>query len=142
MALLRGSTAAWQPNIGWQLCGSRVVREQRVLRACRTFVQAGWWQWTLAESRQSYVRGVALSRETPKLQQVYESLLVKWHQYRALLPSCDTRCWRAELGVRHADWRREATAVIAKPASALLYDTALWYLVWVCGRVGVCFVVG
>ena len=44
--------------------------------------------------------------------------------------------------MRHADFRREATAVIAKAASALLYDTAVWYLVWVCGRVGVCFVVG
>ena len=28
---------------------------------------------------------------------------------RALLLSCDTRCWRPELGVRHADLRREAT---------------------------------
>ena len=41
--------------------------------------------------------------------------------------------------MRHADLRREATAVIAKAASALLYDTAVWYLVWVNGRVGVCF---
>ena len=37
--------------------------------------------------------------------------------------------------MRHANLRRETTAVIAKPASALLYDTAVWYLVWVCGRV-------
>ena len=44
--------------------------------------------------------------------------------------------------MRHADLRREATAVIAKPASALLHDTAAWYLVWVFGRVGVCLVVG
>ena len=44
--------------------------------------------------------------------------------------------------MRHVDLRREATAVIAKAASALLYDIAVWYLVWVCGRVGVCFVVG
>ena len=50
-------------------------------------------------------------------------------------------CWRAELGVRHADLRREAPGVGAKAASALLYDTAVWYLAWVCGRVGVCFVV-
>ena len=41
-----------------------------------------------------------------------------------------------------ADLRREATAVIAMAASALLYDTAVWYLVWVCERMGVCFVVG
>ena len=44
--------------------------------------------------------------------------------------------------MHHADLRREATAVIAKPASALLYDTDVWYLVWVCGRVGVGFVMG
>ena len=39
--------------------------------------------------------------------------------------------------MRHADLRREATAVIAKAASTLLYDTAVWYLVWVwaCGCV-------
>ena len=44
--------------------------------------------------------------------------------------------------MRHADLRRVATAVIAvKPASALLYDIAVWYLVWVCGRLGMCFVV-
>ena len=48
----------------------------------------------------------------------------------------------SEARVPHADLRREATAVIAKEASALLYDTAVWYLVRVCGRVGVCFVVG
>ena len=37
--------------------------------------------------------------------------------------------------MRHdADLRREATAVIAKPASVLFFDTAVWYLVWVCGH--------
>ena len=60
-------TAVWQSKIGWQLCASRDHREQHVLRARRTLVQAGWWRWTLAESRQSYVCGVALSREPPKL---------------------------------------------------------------------------
>ena len=29
-----------------------------------------------------------------------------------------------------ADLRQEATAAIAKAESALLYDTAVWYLVW------------
>ena len=42
----------------------------------------------LAESRQSYVRGVALSREPPKLQQA-QPLLAAWDRDRALLPSCD-----------------------------------------------------
>ena len=55
---------------------------------------------------------------------------------RAILPSCDTRCWRAELGMRHADLLREATAVIPKLALALCI--ILLYLVWVCGRVAVC----
>ena len=40
---------------------------------------------------------------------------------RALLPSCDIRCWRTELEMRHADQRRAAAAagIEAKPASAL-----------------------
>ena len=50
----------------------------------------------LAESRQSYGRRVTLRREPPKLQQA-QPLLAAWDRYRALLPSCDTRCWRAEL---------------------------------------------
>ena len=40
-----------------------------------------------------------------------------------------------ELRMRAADLRREAIAVITKPAPVLLYDTAVWYLVWVCGCV-------
>ena len=35
--------------------------------------------------------------------------------------------------MRHADVWREGSAMIAKAASALLYDTVVWYLVWVCG---------
>ena len=51
-----------------------------------------------------------------------------------------TRCWRGEIEMRCADLRREVAAVIAaKPASALLYDTAVWYargmVVWACGCV-------
>ena len=93
----------------------------------------------LAESRQSYVRGVALSREPPKLQQG-QPLLAAWHRDRALLPSCDTHCWRAELGMRHADLLREATAGIAKPASApcMILQCDTWYgcvAVWPCGCV-------
>ena len=62
--------AVWQSKICWHLCAPRVPREQRVLRARRTLVQAGWWRWTLAESRQSYVCGVAINLEPAKLQQV------------------------------------------------------------------------
>ena len=56
-------------EIGWQLCASRVLREQCVLRSRRTFVQAGWWPWAYpkaakatflalhsADSRHSYSR--------------------------------------------------------------------------------------
>ena len=90
----------------------------------------------LAESRQSYVRGVALSRESPKLQQA-QPMLAAWDRDRALLPSCDTRCWRAELGMRHADLLREATAGIAKAASApcKILKCGTWYgcvAVWPC----------
>ena len=41
--------------------------------------------------------------------------------------------------MRHADWRREATAVITRAASVLLYDTAAWYLP---GMGGFCGVMG
>ena len=93
----------------------------------------------LAESRQSYVRGVALSRGPPKLQQA-QPLLAAWDRYRALLPSCDTRCWRPELGTRHADWLRKAPAGIATPASApcMILQCGTWYgcvAVWPCGCV-------
>ena len=123
------------------LCFARSLRATRASRATnlRPSVLVAL---DLAESRQSYVRGVALSREPSKLQQDVDVVGKIASIKRALLLlSCDTCCWRAELGVRHADLRREATAVIAKAASALLYDTAVWYLVWVCGRAGVCFVV-
>ena len=44
--------------------------------------------------------------------------------------------------MHHADLRGEATAVIAKAAPALLYDTAVWYLVWACGTWYGCVVPG
>ena len=48
-----------------------------------------------------------------------------------------TRCWRAELGVRHARLRREATAVTAKAACCccMILLCGTWYGcvgVWVC----------
>ena len=75
--ILRYGSRKW---VGSSVCASCVFREQRVLRARRTLVPADWWLSTnprpsglvalgLAESRQSYVRGVVLSRELPKLQQ-------------------------------------------------------------------------
>ena len=102
-------------EIGWQLCASRAFSASNGSTNPRPseLVALG-----LAESRQSYVRGVALSREPPKLQQA-QTLLAAWNRYRALLPFCDTRCWRAELEMRHADLLREATAVIATPAQRL-----------------------
>ena len=111
----------------------------------------------LARDEPSFKRvgGVGLSRKPPKLRSwrctqpkaakatVGVAIVGKMASItRAAAVTCDRRCWRAELGVCHADLRLAATAVIAKPASALLFDTAVWNLVWVCGRVGVCFVVG
>ena len=42
---MREYTAVWQSKIGWRLCASRVLREQRVLRARRNLVLAGCWRW-------------------------------------------------------------------------------------------------
>ena len=123
-------------EIGWQVCASRFLREQR-----------------LDESSSQRVGGFGLSRKPPKLRSwsctqpraakatAGAAVVAAWDRDRALLPSCDTRCWRAELGMRHADFLRQATAGIAKPASAPCIITAVWYLVWVCGRVAVwvCF---
>ena len=57
-----------------------------------------------------------------------------------LRPSCDTRCWRAKLGMRHAVLLREAPAGITKPASApcMILQCGTWYgcvAVWSCGCV-------
>ena len=109
-------------EIGWQLCASRLLREQR-----------------FDEPSSQRVGGSGLSRKPPKLQQA-QPLLAAWDRYRTLLPSCDTRCWRAELGMRHADMLREATAVIATPASApcMILQCGAWYgcvAVWPCGCV-------
>ena len=108
-----------------------------MLRARRTLVQAGWWRW--AQQKAAKATFVALhSAESPKS---YSRRSCCWQNgignTRAVAVVCDTHCRRAELGVRHADSQREATAVIAKPASVLLYDTAVWYLVcvWACGCV-------
>ena len=124
-------------EIGWQLCASRCLREQWLDEP--SFQRVG--ALGLAKNRQSYVRGVALSREPPKLQQA-QPLLAAWDRDRALRPSCDTRCWRAELGMRHADLLRAATAGIAKPASApcMILQCGTWYgcvAAWPC----VCLVV-
>ena len=120
-------------EIGWQLCASRAFSASNGSTNPRPseVVALGF-----DESCQSYVRGAALSREPPKLEQA-QPLLAAWDRYRALLPLCDTRCWRAELGMRHADLLREATAVIATPASApcMILQCGAWYGcvgVWVC----------
>ena len=123
-------------EIGWQLCASRCLREQRLDEPSSQRVGG----FGLAESRQSYVRGVAISGEPPKLQQV-QPLLATWDRDRALLPSCDTRSWRAEPGMHHADMLWEATAgMIAKPVSApyMILQCGTWYgcvAVWPCGCV-------
>ena len=76
----------------------RFVRFTLATRAVRATNRrpSGLVSLDLAESRQSYIRGDALSREPPKLHQA-PPLLAKWHRYRALLPSHDTRCRWAKL---------------------------------------------
>ena len=134
---MRGSIAAWQPNIGWQLCASRAFSASNGSTNPRP---SGLVALGLAECRQGYFRGVALSREPPKLQQA-QSLLAAWDRYRALLPSWDTRCWRAELGMRHADLLRQATNSSHSQASVSAWIILLcgtWYgymAVWPCGCV-------
>ena len=122
-------------EIGWQLCASRFHREQR-----------------LDEPSSQRVGGFGLSRKPSMLRSwsctqpraakatAAQPLLATWDRYPALLPSCDTRCRRAELGMRHADLLREATAVIATPASApcIILQCGTWYrcvAVWPCGCV-------
>ena len=127
-------------EIVWQLCASRFLREQR-----------------LDEPSSQRVGGFGLSRKPPELcswsctrprepkPHHAQPLLAAWDRYRALLSSCDTRCWQAELGLRLADLRREATAVIAKSASApcMILQGGTWYgCVGVWPYMGVCLVVG
>ena len=124
-------------EIGWQLRASRFLSASNGSTNPRL---SGLVALGLSGSRQSYFRGVALSREPPKLQQA-QPLLAAWDRYRALLPPCDTRCWRAEQGMRHADFLREATNSSNSQASVstwmiLLCDT--WYgcmAMWPCGCV-------
>ena len=124
-------------EIGWQLCASRFLSASNGSTNPRL---SGLVALGLSGSRQSYFRGVALSREPPKLQQA-QPLLAAWDRYRALLPPCDSRCWRAEQGMRHADFLREATNSSNSQASVstwmiLLCDT--WYgcmAMWPCGCV-------
>ena len=83
-------------EIGRQLCASRFLCEQRLREPSSH--QVGGFE--LSRSRLSYVRGVALSREPPKLQRT-QPLLAAWDRYRALLPaenrqsySGRSRCWQ------------------------------------------------
>ena len=60
-------------EIGWQLCASRFLREERLDEPSSQRVGG----FGLSRNRQSYVRGVARSREPPKLQQA-QPLLAAW----------------------------------------------------------------
>ena len=122
-------------EIGWQLCASRFLHEQRLNEPSSQRVGG----FRLSRKPMKLRSWSCTSREPPKLQQA-QPLLSAWDRDRALLPSCDTHCWRAELGMHHADLLREATAVIAKPASApcMILQCGTWYgcvLVWPCGCV-------
>ena len=67
-------------EIGWQLCASRFLREQWLDEPSSQRVGG----FGLSRKPRSYVRGVALSREPPKLQQA-QPVLAAWDRYRALL---------------------------------------------------------
>ena len=63
--LARGGTAVWQSNIGWK----SVLRVFSASNACFARDEPRLVALDLPESRQSYVRGAALSREPQKLEQ-------------------------------------------------------------------------
>ena len=67
------------------LCFARFPRATRASRATNPR-PSGFVALVVADRRQSYVRGVELSRESPKL-----AVVGKKDRYRELLKSCDTR---------------------------------------------------
>ena len=111
-------------EIGWQLCASRFLREQR-----------------LDEPSSQRVGGFGRSRKPPKLRSWSCTQLRAAEATAGAEHGIETaRCWRAELGMRHADLLREATAGIAKPASApcMILRCGTWYgcvAAWPCGCV-------
>ena len=124
-------------KVGWKLMS--FVRSLRATRASRATNPhpSGLVALDLAESRQSY-EYVSWHCTQPRVAKAGVALVGNNDSETArLLPSDDdARCWRAGRGMRHAELRGEgAAAIVAKPASALFYDTAERYLVWVCGRV-------
>ena len=114
-------------EIGWQLCASRFLREQR-----------------LDEPSSQRVGGFGLRRKPPKLRSwscTQPRTAEATAGSRCWQHGIETaRCWRAELGMRHADLLREATAGIATPASApyMILQCGTWYecvAAWPCGCV-------
>ena len=115
------------------------VRSPRATRASRATSPrpSGSVALDFTQSRHIYVvRGVALSRESRQLQQKCRCLVGKMSSIPRTAVVCHRmiNALRAGLllGMCHADLRREAAVIAAKPASALFLDTTVWYLVWVC----------
>ena len=118
------------------LCFARFLREQR-----------------LDEPSSQRVGGFGLSRMPPRLLSwsctqpgaakatAGAAVVGSMGSIPRALPSCDTRCWRAELGMRHADLLREATNSSHSQASVSAWMILLcgtWYgymAVWPCGCV-------
>ena len=105
--------------------------------ARRTLVPASWWLWAQPKA----AKATFVKLHSAESRQSYSSRSRCWQH------GIETaRCWRAKLGMRHADLLREATAGIAKPASApcmicsvvLGMCVAVWVCVWWwderCGR--------
>ena len=119
-------------EIGWQLCASRCLREQR-----------------LEEPSFQRVGGFGLSRKPPKLRSwsCTPPRAAKATASAAVFGSMGSRpraaavVWYTLLasGTRNASrWLAARSNSRDSQASvSALYDTAVWYLVWVCGRVAV-----
>ena len=108
--------------------------------ARRTLVPANWWLWAKPKA----AKATFVELHSADSRQSCSSRSRCWQHgidSARCCPSCDTSCWRAELGMRHADLLREATAGIAKPASApcmIILQCGTWYVcvaVWRCGCV-------
>ena len=120
-------------EIGWQLCASRFLREQRLDEPSSQRVGG----FGLISRKPSKLRSWSCTQPRAAKATAGAAVVGSMGSMPRAAASCDTRCWRAELGMRHADLLREATAVIATSASApfMIMHCGTWYgcaAVWPC----------
>ena len=100
--------------------------------ARRTLVPASWWLWAKPKA----AKATLVELYSAESRQSYSSRSRCW-QHGIVTARCCRRVIHAA-GMRHADLLREATAGIAKPASApcmIILQCGTWYgcvAVWVC----------